>query len=275
MKFRTKLYLCEMVQRLQHDLGITVSESTVCRALSRLRLSRLKLTRIVAQKANPANMARYALFEQAQGALNTDAVVWLDETGLCDLDADRTHGRCVAAAVQLLAPRRSADTRLVGCSGDTGGVVTEVGLARNNRGHLISFIAALDTKGVLPVTFSPQARPPSSGRCACPAPRHRADAAGVQCSTNSFVFEAWFLLVLLPVLAVRHPAGCTIILDNASIHRPAVLRALLAGTNHLLMFLPAYSPEKNPVRLRLTSCVVRLCAHGAVPPRRLSCCFRG
>ena len=119
-----------MVQRLQHDLGITVSESTLCLALARLRLSRLKLTRIVAQKANPANMARYALFEQTQGTLNTDAVVWIDETGLCDLDADRTHGRCVAAAAQRVAPRRSADAHPVRCSGDTGGVVTEVGLTR-------------------------------------------------------------------------------------------------------------------------------------------------
>jgi hypothetical protein len=89
------------------------------------------------------------------------------------------------------------------------------------------------------------------------------------------VFEAWFLLVLLPVLSVRHPAGCTIILDNASIHRAAVLRALLAGTNHQLLFLPAYSPEKNPVRPQPASCVGRQYAYGATPPRRLSCCFRG
>jgi hypothetical protein len=123
-------------------------------------------------------MARYALFEQTQGTLNTDAVVWIDETGLCDLDADRTHGRCGAAAAQRLAPRRRADAHPVRCSGDTGGVVTEVGLARNNRGRLVGFIAALDTKGVLPVTFSPQVRRPSSGRCACRALRRCAEDLG-------------------------------------------------------------------------------------------------
>ena len=150
----------------------------MCRALARLRLSCLKLTRIVAQKANPANMARYVLFEQTQGTLNTDAVVWIDEASLCDLDADRTHGRCVAAAAQRLAPRRSADAHPVRCSGDTGGVVTEVGLARNNRGRLVSFIVALDTKSVLPVTFSPQVRRPSSDRCACRALRRCAEDLG-------------------------------------------------------------------------------------------------
>jgi hypothetical protein len=50
----------------------------------------------------------------------------------------------------------------VRCSGDTGGVVTELSLARNNRGRVVSFIAALDTKGVLPAVFSTQARPPAA-----------------------------------------------------------------------------------------------------------------
>jgi len=86
---------------------------------------------------------------------------------------------------------------------------------------------------------------------AFPAARRRsADASyNTQGTANAGVFELWFLLVLLPVLAARHPAGCTIVLDNASIHRAAVLRALLIGTNFVLVFLPAYSPEKNPVRV--------------------------
>ena len=92
-KMRKKLFLCEVVQRLQQDLGVAVSESTVCRALTKLRLSRKKLTRIVTQKFNASNMARYALFTQAQAAMNTRTTVFIDETHLCDLDADRTHGR--------------------------------------------------------------------------------------------------------------------------------------------------------------------------------------
>jgi transposase len=85
----------------------------------------------------------------------------------------------------------------------------------------------------------------------------------------------WFLLVLLPALAVRHPAGCFIVMDNASIHRPAILRALLAGTNHRLVLLPAYSPEKNPVRPCRVSRSMRPQAHATAMWRRLSCCFRG
>jgi transposase len=39
-------------------------------------------------------------------------------------------------------------------------------------------------------------------------------------------------------------------MDNASIHRPAALRLLAAsfGVNVRVVFLPAYSPELNPVR---------------------------
>jgi len=71
-----------------------------------------------------------------------------------------------------------------------------------------------------------------------------------QCTTNAYLFELWFLLTLLPLLAVRHPGGCNVIMDNASIHRPAALRLLAAsfGVNVRVIFLPAYSPELNPVR---------------------------
>ena len=92
--------------RLQHDLGITVSESTVCRTLRHLRLTRKKLTRIVINKMNPANMARYTVFENAQLAMNIDSIVWLDETGLNDLDACRTHGR--RGAARSACPRAAA-----------------------------------------------------------------------------------------------------------------------------------------------------------------------
>jgi hypothetical protein len=117
IKFRPKLYLCEIAQRLQHDLGVTVSETTLCGTLAGLRLSRKKLARIVAQKSNPANLARYMVFEQAQRSINMNAVVWLDETGLCDLDADRTHGRCAAAAPP--ARRCAALTRAARVAGAT------------------------------------------------------------------------------------------------------------------------------------------------------------
>ena len=116
---RKKLFLCEVVQRLQQDLGVTVSESTACRALTKLRLSRKKLTRIVTQKFNASNMARYALFTQAQAAMNTRNTVFLDETHLCDLAADRTHGRRGAQRC-LRAPQPAAHARARALQGRKG-----------------------------------------------------------------------------------------------------------------------------------------------------------
>lgn len=56
---------------------------------------------------------------------------------------------------------------------------------------------------------------------------------------------------------MRYPGGCLIYLDNASIHRKAVLLVIIKllnqhlGTNFALVFPPPYSPELNPVRARL------------------------
>ena len=50
-----------------------------------------------------------------------------------------------------------------------------------------------------------------------------------------------------------HPGGAWIVLDNASTHAKPVLRAIInmtnaaLGSNYRLVFLPAYSPELNPV----------------------------
>ena len=124
----------------------------------------------------------------------------------------------------------------------------------------------MDAQGVLPVTFSPTARRaaarPARQACAHPSAARADTPRGAQCKTSALIFELWFLLVLLPVLAVRHPGGCTVIMDNASIHRHAVLRALVIGTGVTLVFLPAYSPELNPVRprsARRACAVVRSC----------------
>ena len=61
--------------------------------------------------------------------------------------------------------------------------------------------------------------------------------------TNGEFFEQWFegLLQLLP-----HGEGYTVIMDNASFHRKARLRKLARGKVRLL-FLPAYSPDYNPM----------------------------
>jgi hypothetical protein len=101
-------------------------------------------------------------------------------------------------------------------------------ITKADAGQRRSFVVAMDAQGVLPCTF------PVAG------------------TTNGYLFTLWFALVLLPAVAARHPGGCNIILDNASIHMPALLLWLVASfyANIFLIFLPPYSPELNPVRAR-------------------------
>lgn len=62
-------------------------------------------------------------------------------------------------------------------------------------------------------------------------------------TTTSEFFEDWFENALIPEV----PAGCTIILDNASFHRKAVLLKIALEKGVRVMFLPAYSPDYNPI----------------------------
>jgi len=55
-------------------------------------------------------------------------------------------------------------------------------------------------------------------------------------TTDHFVFEIWFVQMLLPEL----PAGSTIIMDNATSHRKKVLAELAKAKNCNILFLPSY-----------------------------------
>ena len=64
-----------------------------------------------------------------------------------------------------------------------------------------------------------------------------------QGSCNTQVVDVYFAQVLLPAL----PPGSVIVLDNASFHQsPTTLNLVEAAGCHLL-FLPAYSPDLNPI----------------------------
>ena len=62
-------------------------------------------------------------------------------------------------------------------------------------------------------------------------------------SINAKVFSAWLEQDLLPQLP--HPV--VIVVDNATCHQRADIRQLIGGTGHLLEYLPAYSPNLNPI----------------------------
>jgi len=62
-------------------------------------------------------------------------------------------------------------------------------------------------------------------------------------TTDHLVFETWFEKMLL----VGSPAGRTFVMDNASFHRKHVLNELARRVNCAVVFLPAYSPDYNPI----------------------------
>lgn len=62
-------------------------------------------------------------------------------------------------------------------------------------------------------------------------------------SINTAVFAAWLSQDLLPKL----PEKSIIVMDNASFHKSSAIRQLIQNAGHLLLFLPSYSPDLNPI----------------------------
>ena len=79
---------------------------------------------------------------------------------------------------------------------------------------------------------------------------------------DSVLVETWFAKVLLPEL---HP-GQTVILDNASFHRQAKLKALLEPLGCTLLALPPYSPDLNKIE-HLWHRIKSLVRHDYTPDR--------
>jgi transposase len=55
------------------------------------------------------------------------------------------------------------------------------------------------------------------------------------------------MLVYFQEVLAKLPNKSVIIMDNASFHRGKKLEELFEKYNHRLVFLPAYSPELNPI----------------------------
>jgi putative transposase len=60
---------------------------------------------------------------------------------------------------------------------------------------------------------------------------------------NTATFDTYIEKILLPTLK----SGMTIIIDNASFHKSAKTKQLIEEAGCFLMFLPAYSPDLNPI----------------------------
>ena len=77
------------------------------------------------------------------------------------------------------------------------------------------------------------------------------DRRGVRCSTtvdgatNGAVFEAFAEQVLVPSLS---PGG-VVVMDNLSSHKGPRVRRLIESAGASALYLPAYSPDLNPIEL--------------------------
>jgi hypothetical protein len=60
---------------------------------------------------------------------------------------------------------------------------------------------------------------------------------------DRYVIDRYFRDVLLPEL----PAGSVVVLDNASFHHASDAQRLAAARGIDLLYLPAYSPDLNPI----------------------------
>jgi len=69
------------------------------------------------------------------------------------------------------------------------------------------------------------------------------ETMAVEGSTNREVFEAYLEHALAPKLE----AGQVVIMDNLSAHKPARVRELIESRGCQLIYLPAYSPDFNPI----------------------------
>ena len=88
--------MAEYVQRLSQDMEVNVSESTVCRALKFLRLTRKRKTRAAYRKYTRANLQRIKDFEAWQAVRNGKRIVFVDEMGNRAADAETNYARSQA-----------------------------------------------------------------------------------------------------------------------------------------------------------------------------------
>jgi hypothetical protein len=77
------------------------------------------------------------------------------------------------------------------------------------------------------------------------------------CNMNSRLFEFWFMLLLKCVAL-----GSVFIMDNARFHREKVLKAMAEKAGCRVLFLPAYSPDLNPIEQEWANLKTFLRNHG-------------
>jgi transposase len=67
----------------------------------------------------------------------------------------------------------------------------------------------------------------------------------IEGAVDGLVFVPWLQQWLLPQLA----PGTTLVLDNLSVHHNPAVRAAIEAAGCQVCYLPAYSPDFNPIEL--------------------------
>jgi len=91
------------------------------------------------------------------------------------------------------------------------------------------------------------------------------DKSGIRCSTvvdgaiNADIFSAFVQQVLL----VSLKAGDIVVMDNLSSHKCHRIRELIASVGASVLYLPAYSPDFNPIEMAFSKLkqLMRSAAH--------------
>lgn len=76
-------------------------------------------------------------------------------------------------------------------------------------------------------------------------------------ATDTAVFHAFVAQVLVPALARARP-DAVVVMDNLAAHKAALVRRALEATGISYRYLPAYSPDLNPIELawsKLKTCL--------------------
>lgn len=60
---------------------------------------------------------------------------------------------------------------------------------------------------------------------------------------NTQIFDAWVIQDLIPKL----PSKSVVVMDNAAFHKGAEMIKALENAGHILLYLPPYSPDLNPI----------------------------
>jgi hypothetical protein len=64
-----------------------------------------------------------------------------------------------------------------------------------------------------------------------------------QTTINTDIFTGWIEQDLIPKL----PPNSVVVMDNATFHKGALMQQMLEEAGHIILYLPPYSPDLNPI----------------------------